>query len=399
MLPNSFHNPLLDDDDDELAVIPSPSHNLAPRTSESGESVVLVPEARAPRFGEKGFGKGRKKQQPGTPRSRATINDAPLLAFLNEFQLVDTETATMVTRTAGSPVSAANERPTANGMYLKLRRLEKLGLVKGFWITAQQTHIWGVTEAGIAVARRFGYVRVDTQANVANIKDWSASSIEHYRRVALVAAHFLNGDFEKQLGIGPVKLDQLHSAPRLIRDAADTLAMLKRENDKYQNFGKWRSAVVREVRADVAAGDLDPADIIEQYPELRTIGQSVPEGEVKPLVTKMHTPDLVVDLDQNRTSIRGKSILVEVELSKKGWKPLGQILRTMKAELDLPIVYERIVYFTDWKEVETLIKKVDADKKVNTGLVASGKLKILPLTDRNGKIIPNTRPTIEALHG
>lgn len=399
MLPNNFHNPLLDDDDDELTATPALPRTLTPGAPETTKSTPLVPATRAPKFGEKGFGKGVKKPQPGTPRSRATINDALLLAFLNEFQLVDTETTTMVSRTTGSPLSAANQRPTVNGMYLKLRRLEKLGLVKGFWITGEQTHIWGVTEAGIAVARRFGYVRAETEANVANIKDWSVSSIEHYRRVALVAAHFLSGDFKEQLGIGPVTLDQLHAAPRLIRDAADTLAMLKRENEKYQNFGKWRSATVQEVRAEVKAGDLDPADINEQYPELRTIGKSVLEGEVNPLVTKMHTPDLVVDLDRNRTSILGKSILVEVELSKKGWKPLGRILRTMKAELDVPIVYDRIVYFTDWKEVETLIKKVDADKKVNTGLVESGKLQILPLTDRNGKVIPNTRPTIEALHG
>jgi hypothetical protein len=163
------------------------------------------------------------------------------------------------------------------------------------------------------------------------------------------------------------------------------------------SFADWRAkrllAILSETKAAVeAAGDDDRkrktaaflrwSSLIERHPELLTLGLPRTESDAGKLV---YQPDLAVLRDERRTGPKTQNLLIEVELSKKSWTAYDAILSTLAAELSKPYVYERAVYFYVGTQIPTLIKKVDAAGEYD--LIKSGRLVLMPLTDRNGKEI------------
>lgn len=127
------------------------------------------------------------------------------------------------------------------------------------------------------------------------------------------------------------------------------------------------------------AGYFSLEDLLEAHPNLWTLGAPQREGSIRKAV---HQPDLALHLDAGRTGSKSKNVLVEVELSKKSWAEYESILATLKGEFEHGLVYEQAVYFTIGSQVETLLKKVDHAS--GYGLFAAGKLRVLPLTHRDG---------------
>ncbi|GAA1494736.1 hypothetical protein [Curtobacterium herbarum] len=376
MTDSPIFNPMLDEDDDEQVV--AGPRVVLPRSDANRPT----PVHREPRFGEKGFGKGKPHPHRGTPRARVTENDAPLLAYLNEVQVATTVAASTVLRARESRVSTGGRMLTPDGMHDKLKRLEKLGMVQATYSRDDRVSLlWGVTEAGIAAAQRFGYLLEDSQPNQYVLKDMKRRTQNHYRAIAQVGANFIGGVYSKKLGIGPVTVDQLISEPRMRREQRPIQKMLEARDKDNPGFGTWRERTLNQAATEIGEGKLAVGDLLLKYPELRTIGR--PNADpTSPRFKDAHWPDLVIDLDKNRSSLRGKSLLIEVELSNKSWRELEMILATMAKEVARPVVYERVVYFT---AQESIAKRIlQADKNAGLNLVESGKLLILPIEDRFG---------------
>lgn len=117
MTDTTIYNPMLDDDDEEqpIAVNPmldddetptAPVRPTLPRTP----LLRPTPTSREPKFGEKGFGKGKPHPHKGSPRSFVTPVDAPYLAFLNEVQVADATTLSLV-NTLRPPTCRSEDRP------------------------------------------------------------------------------------------------------------------------------------------------------------------------------------------------------------------------------------------------------------------------------------------------
>jgi hypothetical protein len=385
----TMHNPMLEDDEELTA-----GHNPMLEDDEATRVPVphIFPAARAvggrslqhePKFGEPGFGAGKPKPHRGSPRAKVTEVDAPYLAFLNEVQVADATTLSTIGRTRETRVSSGGRLPSPSGTNDRMKRLAKMGLVESVRsIDDRSTELWGITEGGIATSQRFGYTLEDDQVNFKSIKTFARKTQNHYRAVAMVAANFLAGAYEEKLGIGKVALDQLVSEPRMRRQQAGIKAELRAKNPANPNFGGWRQAQIRKALAEVKAGDLYPDEILDAYPALWTIGQPT-TGLDTDLYKDEHWADLVIDLDQGRRSMKSSSILVEVELTKKNDKELVPILRTLAKELEFPIFYKQIVYFTHSAAIAKRIARVDRQQKL--GLIEGGKLKVLTIEDRYGK--------------
>ena len=97
-----------------------------------------------------------------------------------------------------------------------------------------------------------------------------------------------------------------------------------------------------------------------------------------------HQPDLAV-VPEGRTAPRSENILVEVELSKKGWQSYTEILATFAEEFKNPFVYSRAIYFTTIPQLDKTLRKIDQQN--GFGLFEKGQLLVLPLVDRDGKKI------------
>lgn len=381
-----IHNPMLEDDD-ELIVARNPM--LDDDESTTAEVRPALPrtlphrpaaEQREPKFGEKGFGKGKAKPQRGTPRAHVTAIDAPYLAFLNEVQVADAVTLSTIGTTKATQVSVGGQMPTVGGTTARMRRLQKMGMVESVVSRDDRTTVlYGVTEAGIAAARKFGYLLEDTQPNNYVLKDMKRRTINHYRAIGQVAAGFVAGAYTDALGIGPISVHDLVSEPRMRREQDRIRRLLTEKNKDNPGFGAWRARTMKDVHAQVKAGTLEAADVLVKYPELRTIGQMNPtygDAEFK----DAHWPDLVIDLDKQRKSLRSNSVLVEVELSNKTWNELREIVATIAKEVEYPLVYDRAVYFTSSPSIKKRIERVDRE----FNLIARGKLHILPIEDRFG---------------
>ncbi|CAN02361.1 hypothetical protein BC477_02510 [Clavibacter michiganensis subsp. michiganensis] len=358
MTTTTFYNPILEDDDyDETA-----------------------PVIREPKFGEKGFGKGKPHPHKGTPRAKVNTTDAQILAFLNEIQVADTATISMIYKTLPSRVSVGGRIPTVGGTNDKMKRLLKMGLVQTCVSRDDRsTVLWGVTEAGIAAARNFGYLLEDSQPNHYVLKEMKRVRQNHFRGIGMVAAHFIAGTYKAELGLGPISVTQIVGEPRMRREHEMVWRRLVAADKEGASFGRYRMKTMSDAYAQYKAGDLAASDVLEKYPELRTLGKPI-TGVASPTYKDAHPVDLAIDLDHDRTKMKSKSILVEVELSNKQWADLKLIIATIADEVKLGMIYERAVYFTHSPYIKKRIEKVDSDGKF--GLIESGKLVILPIVDR-----------------
>lgn len=371
MTDNNFYNPLLDDDEDEAF---------------TGHSEPAQPNHSEPQFGEKGYRKGVPNTRRGTPRARVTEGNARLLAFLGKFPGSTTEAVSLVRFTEASPVSKGGELPTVRGTRIVLEKLKRLGMVQSFRRDAQSQTQWGATGKGVAAARDFGYLLNEGEANTSGLQGMSYLRLDHYRFIGHVAAQLASPSayFKDVLGLAPIPLENLISEPHIRRDQKpirDQLAERKKAK-KTHDFGLWRKGKLMAAVKEAEEGKLAWSDLIEANPALRTIGQPNSDATEK-LYSSEHWPDLVVHRDDARTDRKAKNLLIEVELHKKSWDEYKRLLRTFHEEFRSGAVYERAVYFTIGTQVETLLRKIDA--QLETGLFDSNRLLVLPIRDREGK--------------
>lgn len=403
MTDNNFHNPLLDDDDDELTTplpvkklnLPSrPNSPIAPSRPTVKAPVTPVENAveekvthtltttREPQFGEKGYRKGIPNPHKGTPRSRITQNDLPYLLFAGMFPGADVEAMSLLRHTQKSPVSEGGKLRTIKGTLIRLKKLEELGALESYKSEITGTTHWGLTEGGYLYAQ-YSDVLSENKLTI-GLSGMSLTRLNHYRMIALAAAKFVSpeGFFQQSLGMAPVDLLDLVSEPEMRREQLpikDELAAVAKQQGTKADFGKWRINAIKESLKDIKDGHLGWHEIAALRPELWTIGQ--PYNEALP-VKSTHWADFVVDRSRLQKDRNGQSLLIEVELSKKSWKEYERILRTFFKEFQNPLIYQRVVYFTVSNEVETMLRRVD--EKHEFGLFASKRLVVLPLTHRDG---------------
>lgn len=341
-----------------------------------------ITETSAPEFGQPGYRKGESNPRKGTPRARITELDARLLAFIGNFPGADTEALSMINTAQPTKFGSGGGITSLSTTERRLAKLKKLGAVEKYRQPTTGIYCYGLTGLGFSSARDYGY-QMDHGRGISGI---SISRLTHYRMIAQVAAQLASpaGFFKDSLGIEPVELEHLISENAMRSAYEPVRAMLqdRKKEGKSHDFGKWRSDKLTQAVSTVKDGRLPWSALLEAHPVLLTLGQPKREGsKTKPV----HQPDLAVNLDGSRADHWSKSLLVEVELSKKNWDEYDQILATFAAELKQPFVYRRAVYFTIGTQVETLLKKIDEAGGYN--LISSGKLVVLPLTHRDGSVI------------
>ena len=405
----SITNPMLEDDDDETQQTPAAGRSVLtlPRrpvgTTPTVHSIPTKPvgpnsPSREPRFGEVGYRKGVPNTRRGTPRARVTEGNALYLAFGAVFPGADSEAYSVLSFTRPSPVSKGGELPTITGTEKRLDKLKRLGMMESFRREGSKIVHWGVTDKGIAAAREFGYLQEESAPARDGIRGMSYERLNHYRLIAHVAAQFASpsGFFaqatptvpgEVVLGVPAVSLEHLISEAQVRRDQkpiADRLFELKKAGAGSGDFGQWRDSTIQKACKEVAGGQLGWADFVECYPAIRTLGQPQSTDQ-NAQVKSSHWPDLVVSREAGRTGREGRSIVVEVELSRKSWTEYEQILRTYAREFADPVVYEQVVYFTVNDQIETLMRKVDT--KYGFHLFESGRLKVKRIRNREGELV------------
>jgi hypothetical protein len=339
-----------------------------------------------PTFGEPGFGKGKSNPRKGTPRARVTARDMPIVYFLGHFPGADAEACSLL-NTAKS--TTFGDQTVGGGLTSvattknRLDKLRRLGVVERYRHPVTGTHSYGLTPIGFSAAREFG-LNMDHGRSLSGL---SVGRLAHYRAIASVAARFASPrGFFKKAGINPVPLEKLISE-NTMRAAYEPIKaeMIARKKDgQSHDFGVWRTSKRDEALEAIKAGTLAPSDLISAYPVLLTLGQ--PQGnDVK--AKPVHQPDLAIDLDSDRTQW-SKNIFVEVELSPKNRDEYTRILATYAAELARPHVAARVIYFVIGTQVGALLKQIDAAEKF--GLFESGRLSVVPLTDRDGRPVAQT---------
>jgi len=355
-------------------------------TPQTVEAEPVQAENRPPLFGEEGFGKGKSNPRKGTPRARITERDIPIVYFLGHFPGADVETCSMLStakemtfgtkKVGGGLTSVATTRT-------RLDKLRRLGVVDWYRNPLTGDHSYGLTPAGLASLTSIGL----PMSHGRSLRGLSVSRLPHYRAVALVAAKFASpAGYFKRVGIDPVPLEKLVSENAMRAAYEPVKAELKAEKEagRSHDFGKWRAEKKAEVMALVTENKLSRTEILDAYPVLLTLGQQQGKGVIaKPV----HQPDMVVNLDSDRDE-HAKSILIEVERTPKSHDEYRRILATYSAELKSRDIAKRVFYFTLGTQVQTILKKIDADEGYR--LFESGQLTVLPLTDRNGKKLSST---------
>jgi hypothetical protein len=345
------------------------------------EAVLSQAGNRPPIFGEEGFGKGKSNPRKGSPRARITERDIPIVYFLGHFPGADVETCSIIStakemtfgdkKVGGGLTSVATTRT-------RLDKLRRLGVVDWYRNPLTGDHSYGLTPVGLAALVSIGL----PMDHGRTLRGLSVSRLPHYRAIALVAAKFASpAGYFKRAGIDPVPLEKLVSENAMRAAYEPVKAELKAEKEagRSHDFGKWRAEKKDEVMALVTENKLSRTEILDAYPVLLTLGQPQGNGVIaKPV----HQPDMVVNLDSDREAY-AKSILIEVERTPKSHDEYRRILATFAAELKSRDIAARVFYFTLGTQVQTILKKIDADE--GHKLFETGRLVVVPLTDKDGK--------------
>lgn len=357
---------------------------------------IELPEIELPPLDEPTVETPRSKREKLPTGSQVSEGNARTLAFLGTFPAADSQALSMISHRQESRLYSGGVLPTIKGTEKRLRKLERLDTIDRQKNPATGVNHYGITKNGIAAAWSFGY----DMEHAGTTNKLSFERLNHYRMIAQVAAQLISpeGYFRDSLGIEPVALDQLWNEKKM-RNAYDPIKQMLDEQRKAGqpgSFAKWRagklSQAVADIKRAINAADGDDAkrrmsglkwsSFVERNPELLTLGlDQTDDYNGKPI----YQPDLAVIRDQRRGGSRAQNLLIEVELTKKNWNTYDAILSTLKDELAQPYVYNRAIYFYVGTQIPTLIRKVDAAGEY--GLIESGRLVLMPLTDRDGNEI------------
>lgn len=357
---------LLDDEEsmDDTEVVHVPDANKEPVVEASG--IVR---------------KGEKNPHGATNEERVTDIDARLYAHLAEFRVGTVQTLSLLQWSRFNPKTRKHSNTLMSPATVadRLKKGKRLGMVTKFKNPITGQHLWTVTDRGIAAARSRDYLQRDDSVSWGGAEGMGITQIDHYAAISYIAAKIVSPKGFYREVFGEVTADDLVSEGEIRRGQKPIKDQLFAESKsgKKRTFGEWRSLRIDEVVADLRAGKLNVADMLDFYPELWTIGQ--PDGEHP--VKNTHWPDLVVSRERGRTKAGSESFGVELERTIKSTAELVAILRTIKLELDTPLIYGHFVYVGPAK-VERKLRKIDED--FGLGLFDSGRFFFIALTDEEG---------------
>lgn len=393
-------NPFLDEDEEVAAppqatTVPSFIINRAPAPAQPVAPVEVKPEpaatkqkTQAPSWGQKGFRKGVPNPHKGTPRTRVTEATVPILAFVGKLPGCTAEAPALISVTKGIEHlgQEGGKLRTVPGTLKLLKKFEGMGLVTSYTSKGENgvTH-WGITSEGVVQAQEYGHLLEPNEASVEGLSGMAYERLNHYRYVALVAAKYASPSKKAfgLTGIEHVGLDELISEPQVRRDFYDTKTLLEanKKEGKPSDWGILRTRLLKEAQESVNKGLIGWDDFMVANPTLRMFGLPLSEfGTGKPM-TK-HEPDLFINRDRYRSTAASKSILVEVELTRKHWNAIASFLKVMAFEKKHGLVIGEVHLHTHRRDIVKLYKKVD--KAIGTELVESGFLKFKPLTHADG---------------
>lgn len=385
MSDNTFHNPLLDDDDEDEF---GPAAYQDQREQAQGPSQAHASEVPVAVNADVKISQPRRK---GSPRARITDIDAKILAHCAQWPGCTVDAISVLHRTAQNEVSNG-DLMTVGGAQRRLAKLEKLGVIEQDR-ALDGAIVWGTTPAGVIAARHHGYAIDEHSVTRDGFRRMSYEQLDHYRYIGLVAAMLKSEGrfYEDDLKLPPVPWRSLISEPQMRRDQEPIASQLRdiarakglNARDNKNMFGAWRREKLTEAIKLVNEGKLPISQLVARFPFFRTLGEPVKmtEGVVELAAVKgTHFPDLVIDRERERTTARSSSVAVEIELSSKSEENLGAILRTYAAEFEHSAVYGRVIYFVINDKIKEDIE--DIDKFQELKLIERGLLTIVPIRDR-----------------
>ena len=396
-------NPMLEDDDDYAAIpeaskptfrpiVTAPTQPAEPQpTTEASTTTTSA----APKFGEKGFAKGVAKSNAGKPRVRKNYDDALVCAFGSKFRVFEAQAASMLREARQTNVSKVDGLLSLRGAQVQLKRLEGKGLLESEVLESGR-EVWGTTERGESFARRHGFLQDENEpaGGMVDVDHWQ---LDHFIYIAHVAAQLISpaGYFRKSLGLEPVSINDLQHESQLRRVHDPIKRQLEHAAAEGENgeYGKWRKEQVQRIIELGKAGKISPAEILESYPELLTLGEPKRHPKDEAQVVGTHHPDLVL-VRPNLGNGRGASYSFEIELTAKTARKYKNYLRTVNGDLRGPsLAYEKHVFISQLPLVGTRLKA--ADRELGTELIDTGKLQVLPLLDRDLKPVTVEKPKLK----
>jgi len=400
-------NPMLEDDD-EYAVEPEPAVKAfrpivtrptvevqPARHIEVSDPAATPTEGTAPKFGEKGFGKGVPKTNAGKPRLRTNHDDALVCALGAKFRVFELEAASVLRQAKQTNVSKGGGLLSLRGASIQLNKLKDEGLLESEVLESGR-EIWGTTERGESFARRHGFLQDENEVagGMNGVKHYH---LDHFLYIAHVAAQLISpaGFFRESLGIEPVSINDLQAESQIRRVHEPIKNQLEHAAAEGENgdYGKWRKALVQQIIELGKAGKIKPADLLESYPELLTIGEPKRHPKDEAQVIGTHHPDLVL-VRPNASNGRGMSIGFEIEITAKAARKYKEAIRTFKGDFTGgSLAYSDWVYVSQLPLVGRRLRA--ADREIGADLFDAKKLHSLPLLDRDGKPVIVAKPEIE----
>jgi hypothetical protein len=210
--------------------------------------------------------------------------------------------------------------------------------------------------------------------------------LNHDLAVSHVAAQLASpkGYFRESLKLAPKAHDEIlmdFQVGHGYEEVKKQLTERAMQGGVEERFGEWRARTIKDAERLVEEGRITWKELTELYPAFWALGhaQNIPgQG----FVHNVKFPDIVISREAMRTSKVSASIAVEVELKRKTLSYYERTLRTYALDFKRPLVYSRVVYFTNDVKIKNLLKK--ADDLSGFGLIASGRLLFMPITQNDG---------------
>lgn len=331
-------------------------------------------------------------------RQTITEKDALYLGFLGKFPGADAEALSYLRKTEQNPFgNPAGHLTKPSGVTKRMQKLTSLKAATRYRNPITGKVHYGITELGHEAAIYWGY---DFPV-VRGLDGLALSRLEHYRKIALVAAQFMSpaAIYQDSLGVAPVEMRQLVSENEMRNAYEATRTYLRKERDSGRgsdDFASYRRTLTR----NLLEGSQDVRTMTAEHPCLYTVAtEDNPSSKMKPI----HQPDLAINLDlTERQTDKATNILVEVELSQKSPEEYGKILRTLKHDIRKGSVYGRVIYFVGTRAIENALRSADAREQTN--FIDSGRMSIVRITGRGLETEPKksvvpSLPSIDGLVG
>lgn len=313
-------------------------------------------------------------------KARITDRDVEYLEFLGNFPAATAEILSILFTRRATRFNEADTITSLDTIYKRLDKMKKLGVVEFYRNPISGEKHYSITKYGLQMMGVLGY---DT-TGMSRLDGLSLERLNHTTQIARAAATLISPKkFYSDVDFPQLKVNELVSEQKMRADFAPIKQSLQVKNriDGDGNYGDWRHNELKKQLSDIKNNRLTWDSFIVSSPSLLTVGHPKNHDE---RLKDCHQPDIAV-VPAGRTTPRSENILVEVELSKKGWNSYTEILATFAEEFNNPFVYNRGIYFTTIPQLNKILRAVDQQN--GFGLFDKGQLLVLPLVDRDGKKI------------